>query len=139
MYVQDDLVSIIIAMVSENTELHAYCVQRLYVALSEDISKQPLCKVAVWTIGEFGDLIVSAPNALDKEQKDVRLCACVYIAVYLFVSICLFVCLFCLFVCLFQVTEDEVLDVIERVLQSPQSSLTTREYSINAVMKLSTR
>lgn len=32
-----------------------------------------------------------------------------------------------------------MLDVIERVLQSPQSSLTTREYSINAVMKLSTR
>ena len=38
-----------------------------------------------------------------------------------------------------QVTEDEVLDVIERVLQSPQSSQITREYAINAVMKLSIR
>ena len=38
-----------------------------------------------------------------------------------------------------QVTEDEVLDVVERVLQSPQSSQTTREYAINAVMKLSIR
>ena len=43
----------------------------------------------------------------------------------------------CVFVC--QITEDEVLDVIERVLQSPQSALTTREYAINAIMKLSTR
>jgi len=32
-----------------------------------------------------------------------------------------------------------VLDVVERVLQSSTSSLTTREYAINAVMKLSTR
>ena len=68
-------------MVSENSELHAYCVQRLYVALSEDISQQPLCKVAVWTMGEFGDLIITAPNALEGEQKSVRhfvyVCVCV--------------------------------------------------------------
>ena len=38
-----------------------------------------------------------------------------------------------------QVSEDEVLDVVERVLQSPQSSQITREYAINAVMKLSIR
>ena len=38
-----------------------------------------------------------------------------------------------------QVTEDEVLDVMERVLQSPQSLLITRQYAMNAVMKLSIR
>ncbi len=36
-------------------------------------------------------------------------------------------------------SEDEVLDIVEQVLQSPQSSQSTREYAINAVMKLSTR
>ena len=38
-----------------------------------------------------------------------------------------------------QVTEDEVLDVLERVLQSPQSSPATRQYTLNSVMKLSSR
>ena len=36
-------------------------------------------------------------------------------------------------------TEDSVLDVVEKVLQSPQSSHSTRDYAINAVMKLSIR
>ena len=35
--------------------------------------------------------------------------------------------------------EDEVLDVLERVLQSPQSTSTTRQYTLNTVMKLSSR
>lgn len=105
-YVQDDLVSIMIAMVSENTDLHAYCVQRLYSALTEDISKQPLCKVALWTIGEYGDLLSTQPQG-GTEHRDV--------------------------------TEDGVLDVVDKVLQTPQSSLVTKEYAINAVMKLSTR
>ena len=38
-----------------------------------------------------------------------------------------------------QVTEDEVLDVLEHVLQSPQSTPTTRQYTLNSVMKLSSR
>ena len=37
------------------------------------------------------------------------------------------------------VNEDEVLDVLERVLQSPQSTPTTRQYTLNSVMKLSSR
>ena len=60
--------SVIIAMVSENTELHAYCVQRLYSALCDDISQQPLCKVAIWTIGEFGDILITVQN---EQEKDV--------------------------------------------------------------------
>ena len=68
-YVQDDLVSIIIAMVSENTELHTYSVQRLFLALCADISQQTLSKVAVWSIGEFGDLLLS--GQMEEELKDV--------------------------------------------------------------------
>lgn len=41
--------------------------------------------------------------------------------------------------CMSQVTEDGILDIMERVLQSPQSTQCTREYTFNAVMKLSTR
>lgn len=105
-HVRDDLVSVIIAMISGGAELHGYCVQRLFLALSDDISQQPLTQVAVWTIGEFGDLLI-----LGQTEEEEPL----------------------------EVSEDEVLDVVERVLQSPQSSQTTREYAINAVMKLSIR
>ena len=37
------------------------------------------------------------------------------------------------------VSEDEVLDVLEGVLQSPQSTPITRQYTLNSVMKLSSR
>lgn len=106
-YVREELVSTIIAMISENSEEHTYSVQRLYKALSEDISQQSLCQVAIWTIGEFGDLLITAPLELEGDSLDV--------------------------------TEDSVLDVVEKVLQSPQSSHSTRDYAINAVMKLSIR
>ena len=54
-------------MVSENTDLHGYCVQRLYLALCEDISQQPLCKVAIWTMGEFGDILITMQDEAGKE------------------------------------------------------------------------
>lgn len=68
---REELVSTIIAMISENTEEHSYSVQRLYKALSEDISQQSLCQIAVWTIGEFGDLLVTAPLELEGDTLDV--------------------------------------------------------------------
>lgn len=58
-------------MVSENTELHAYCVQRLCFALADDISQQPLCKVALWTMGEFGDLLLTSQALEGVEQRNV--------------------------------------------------------------------
>ena len=113
-------------MISESTELHTYCVQRLCAALNADISQQPLCKVALWTIGEYGDLILSSQAHEGVEFKEVGV---TYVRTYVHTYIHTYI----------QVTEDEVLDVVERVLQSPQSSLTTKEYAINAAMKLSTR
>ena len=75
-YIREELVSTIIAMISENTEEHGYSVQRLYHALTEDISQQSLSQVAVWTIGEFGDLLVSRPGEIEGGTLDVS--ACVY-------------------------------------------------------------
>ena len=69
---REELASTIIAMVSENTEEHGYCVQRLYLALGEDISQQSLSQVATWTIGEFGDLLVNGPREIEGDTSDVR-------------------------------------------------------------------
>ena len=55
-------------------DLHAYCVHRLFLALSADISQQQLCKVAVWTMGEYGDLLLKEG---EEGQHEVVLCVCV--------------------------------------------------------------
>ncbi|XP_041060149.1 AP-1 complex subunit gamma-1-like isoform X2 [Carcharodon carcharias] len=105
-YVRDDSVPLLIQLISNANSLHAYIVQKLYQAIRVDISQQPLVQVAVWCIGEYGDLLLSGEF---EEETPV------------------------------QVTEDEVLDVLEKILQSSLSALTTREYALTAIMKLSTR
>ena len=71
-HIRDDLVSTIIAIISENTEVHVYIVQRLIVALRDDISQQPLTQVATWTLGEYGDLLITG-QAGEEETVDVSI------------------------------------------------------------------
>uniref|UniRef100_A0A672NTE2 AP-1 complex subunit gamma-1-like n=1 Tax=Sinocyclocheilus grahami TaxID=75366 RepID=A0A672NTE2_SINGR len=105
-YVRDDSVPNLIQLITNSVEMHAYTVQRLYKALLDDISQQPLVQVASWCIGEYGDLLVSGQC---EEEEPI------------------------------QVSEDEVLDVLEGLLVSNLSAPVTRGYSLTAIMKLSTR
>ncbi|XP_023646476.1 AP-1 complex subunit gamma-1 isoform X2 [Paramormyrops kingsleyae] len=105
-YVRDDCVPNLIQLITNSVEIHSYTVQRLYKALLDDISQQPLVQVSSWCIGEYGDLLVSGQC---EEEEPI------------------------------QVTEDEVLDVLEGLLASNLSSPVTRGYALTAVMKLSTR
>ncbi|XP_072917561.1 AP-1 complex subunit gamma-1-like isoform X2 [Hemitrygon akajei] len=105
-YVRDDSVPLLIQLISNANSLHSYIVQKLYQAIRVDISQQPLVQVAVWCIGEYGDLLLSGEF---EDEMPV------------------------------QVTEDEVLDVLEKILHSSLSALATREYALTAIMKLSTR
>uniref|UniRef100_A0A6Q2X353 AP-1 complex subunit gamma n=2 Tax=Esox lucius TaxID=8010 RepID=A0A6Q2X353_ESOLU len=105
-YVRDDSVPNLIQLITNSVEMHAYTVQRLYKALLDDISQQPLVQVSSWCIGEYGDLLVSGQC---EEEEPI------------------------------QVTEDEVLDVLEGLLLSNLSTPVTRGYSLTAIMKLSTR
>ncbi|XP_032897960.1 AP-1 complex subunit gamma-1-like isoform X2 [Amblyraja radiata] len=105
-YVRDDSVPLLIQLISNANSLHAYIVQKLHQAIRVDISQQPLVQVAVWCVGEYGDLLLSGEF---EEETPV------------------------------QVTEDEVLDVLEKILHSSLSALSTREYALTAIMKLSTR
>ncbi|XP_032891521.1 AP-1 complex subunit gamma-1 isoform X1 [Amblyraja radiata] len=105
-YVRDDAVPNLIQLITNGVEMHAYTVQKLYKAVWEDISQQPLVQVGAWCMGEYGDLLVSGQC---EEEEPI------------------------------QVTEDEVMDVLENVLQSSMSTSVTRGYSLTAIMKLSTR
>ncbi|XP_055471881.1 AP-1 complex subunit gamma-like 2 isoform X1 [Psammomys obesus] len=73
-YVRDDAVANLTQLIGEAQELHAYSVRRLYRALAEDISQQPLVQVAAWCIGEHGDLLLDGdcedtePFQVEKEE-----------------------------------------------------------------------
>uniref|UniRef100_A0A3Q0RC36 AP-1 complex subunit gamma n=1 Tax=Amphilophus citrinellus TaxID=61819 RepID=A0A3Q0RC36_AMPCI len=104
--VRDETVPNLIQLITNTSELHCYTVHKLYRALHNDISQQPLVQVACWCIGEYGDLLLRGEC---QEMEPV------------------------------QVTEDDVLDVLEAVLQSHMSSPSTRGFALTATMKLSTR
>nr|XP_014350263.1 PREDICTED: AP-1 complex subunit gamma-like 2 [Latimeria chalumnae] len=57
-YVRDDAVPNLIQLITNSVDIHGYTVLRLYGALLDDISQQPLVQVASWCIGEYGDLLV---------------------------------------------------------------------------------
>uniref|UniRef100_I3M0X0 AP-1 complex subunit gamma n=1 Tax=Ictidomys tridecemlineatus TaxID=43179 RepID=I3M0X0_ICTTR len=74
-HVRDDAVANLTQLIGGAQELHAYSVCRLYSALAEDISQQPLVQVAAWCIGEYGDLLLEGSceevEPLQVEEEEV--------------------------------------------------------------------
>lgn len=102
------MISCTIQLISETTSQQAYITLHLWKALEEDIiDKQPLIQVAVWAIGEYGDLLIQ--GAID-DSEDIR-----------------------------RPTEDEIVDVYERLMRTPQNTPTTKQYTLMSLTKLSTR
>lgn len=71
------------------------------------MDKQPLIQVAVWAIGEYGDLLLTATldDAHDAERP----------------------------------TEEDIIEVYQRLLWSPQNTSTTKQFALMSLTKLSTR
>ncbi|KOB66527.1 Adaptor protein complex-1 gamma subunit transcript b, partial [Operophtera brumata] len=114
-YLRDDTVSSTIQIVSAAPmERQAYAAMRLWSSLErsavsgDSTEKQPLIQVAAWTIGEYGDLLVSeASNAISMVDEDG--------------------------------VEEYVIDVYQKLLWSTQLSITSKEYLLLSLAKLSTR
>ncbi|XP_045697046.1 AP-1 complex subunit gamma-like 2 isoform X3 [Phyllostomus hastatus] len=74
-HVRDDAVANLTQLIGGAQELHAYSVRRLYNALAQDISQQPLVQVAAWCIGEYGDLLLEGSceetEPLQVEEEEV--------------------------------------------------------------------
>ncbi|KAM6181407.1 AP-1 complex subunit gamma-like 2 isoform 2-T2 [Erethizon dorsatum] len=73
-YLRDDAVANLTQLIGGAQELHAYSVRRLYHALAEDISQQPLVQVAAWCIGEYGDFLLEnceETEPLQVEEEEV--------------------------------------------------------------------
>ncbi|XP_045784148.1 AP-1 complex subunit gamma-1 isoform X2 [Maniola jurtina] len=121
-YLRDDTVSNTIQIVSAAPgERQAYASMRLWTSLersavcADATEKQPLIQVAAWTIGEYGDMLVSeASNAISMVDDD---------GVDDFT----------------RPTEEYVIDIYQKLLWSTQLSITTKEYLLLSLAKLSTR
>nr|XP_049695440.1 AP-1 complex subunit gamma-1 isoform X2 [Helicoverpa armigera] len=121
-YLRDDTVSSTLQIVSSAApERQAYAAMRLWTSLERSAvsgdatEKQPLIQVAAWTIGEYGDLLVSeASNAISMVDED---------GVDDFV----------------RPSEEYVIDVYQKLLWSTQLSINTKEYLLLSLAKLSTR
>ncbi|XP_075969202.1 adaptor protein complex 1, gamma subunit isoform X2 [Anticarsia gemmatalis] len=121
-YLRDDTVSSTLQIVSgAAAERQAYAAMRLWTSLQRSATsgdateKQPLIQVAAWTIGEYGDLLVSeASNAISMVDED---------------GIDDFV----------RPSEESVIDIYQKLLWSTQLSITTKEYLLLSLAKLSTR
>ncbi|KAL9879042.1 AP-1 complex subunit gamma-1 isoform X2 [Glossina fuscipes] len=108
-YVRDDVVSSTIQLVSSSPALEqTYITNRFWESLQvanhcED--KQPLLQVAVWAIGEYGDMFMYGPNEDEFERP----------------------------------TESELIAMYHKFLTSAQVSITSKQYALVSLAKLSTR
>lgn len=56
--VRDDVVGTLCQMISDTPSLYAYCVRHLWHQLGSDLhTMQPLVQVAMWCLGEYGNMI----------------------------------------------------------------------------------
>ena len=115
-YVRDDVVGNLIQLISDANSLHSYAVQQLWLQLIlKDLeNKQPLVQVAMWTLGEFADLLnvpyVDETTILTNEVEQPL-----------------------------NISEDKVIDICEEVLTNNLMNIVAKEYTIETLMKLSVR
>ncbi|KNA06674.1 hypothetical protein SOVF_178800 [Spinacia oleracea] len=67
-YVKDEVWHALIVVISNAPNLHGYTVRFLYRALQASTEQETLVKVAVWCIGEYGDMLVNNVGMLDIED-----------------------------------------------------------------------
>eukprot|EP01122_Echinamoeba_exundans_P007695 TRINITY_DN2423_c0_g1_i1.p1 TRINITY_DN2423_c0_g1~~TRINITY_DN2423_c0_g1_i1.p1 ORF type:complete len:858 (-),score=269.36 TRINITY_DN2423_c0_g1_i1:65-2638(-) len=111
-YVPDVVASNLVALISSGgADLHTYAVQKMYLALSEDITQQSLVQVAVWCLGEFGELLLRS-TAISLEDAGSQTLS---------------------------VSESDVTALLSKILRAPTSKTSTKRYVLTAIVKLTAR
>ncbi|KAI3452761.1 hypothetical protein Pfo_009424 [Paulownia fortunei] len=67
-YVKDDVWHALVVVITNAPNLHGYSVRSLYKAVQTAVEQETLVRVAVWCIGEYGELLVSNAGVLDVED-----------------------------------------------------------------------
>ncbi|KAL3631045.1 hypothetical protein CASFOL_024029 [Castilleja foliolosa] len=67
-YVKDEVWHALIIVVTNSSNLHGYAVRALYKAVQTSGEQEILVRVAVWCIGEYGEMLVSDAGMLEAED-----------------------------------------------------------------------
>ncbi|KAK8370113.1 hypothetical protein V6Z11_A01G155500 [Gossypium hirsutum] len=67
-FVKDEVWHALIVVISNASDLHGYSVRALYRAFQTSAEQETLVRVAVWCIGEYGDMLVNNVGMLDIEE-----------------------------------------------------------------------
>ncbi|KAI3763566.1 hypothetical protein L2E82_13500 [Cichorium intybus] len=67
-YVKDEVWHALIVVITNASNLHGYTVRSLYKAIQTSGDQEAVVRVAVWCIGEYGDLLVNNIGMLDIEE-----------------------------------------------------------------------
>ncbi|KAE9011532.1 AP-1 complex subunit gamma-2 [Phytophthora rubi] len=102
--------SSLITLIQRNTDLHAYVVHKLFWALHDDVSQLSLVHVGIWCVGEYSKLLLLDAPASEETLNDKS-----------------------------RVDESRVVELFKTILRHHGSTDITRAYSLNAMVKLTTR
>ncbi|OAY61555.1 AP-1 complex subunit gamma-2 [Manihot esculenta] len=108
-FVKDEVWHAVIVVISNTSDLHGYTVRALYRAFQTSAEQETLVRVAIWCIGEYGDLLVNNVGVLDIEDP------------------------------IKTVTESDAVDVVENAMKRHSSDLTTKAMALISLLKLSSR
>ncbi|TYJ43483.1 hypothetical protein E1A91_A03G156300v1 [Gossypium mustelinum] len=67
-FVKDEVWHALIVVISNASDLHGYTIRALYRAFLTSTEQETLVRVAVWCIGEYGDMLVNNVGMLDIED-----------------------------------------------------------------------
>ncbi|KAJ0667110.1 putative adaptor protein complex AP-1, gamma subunit [Helianthus annuus] len=67
-HVKDEVWHALIVVITNASNLHGYTVRSLYKAIQKSADQATLVRVAVWCIGEYGDMLVNNIGMLDLED-----------------------------------------------------------------------
>jgi len=102
----EETVCSMIALVTSTPSLQAYATHKLFAQMDNKTSQPVLLQLAVWCVGEYGEVLVGgAPAGIEAEAPD----------------------------------PVSVVELLCSVMRSPVADLTTKEYTLNAFVKLTTR
>ncbi|VAI62577.1 unnamed protein product [Triticum turgidum subsp. durum] len=117
-HVKDDVWHALIVVISNASELQGYSVRSLYTALQAYSEQGSLLRVAVWCIGEYGEMLVNNVGMLEAEAPITTSCQAHQPV---------------------QVTESDAVDAVELGLNRYSPDVTTRSMCLVALLKLSSR
>ena len=118
--VPDQVIPILIHLISATTSLHQYTVTRLLESIKTDFTNQPLNQVASWCIGEYADVLI-AQGVQAEGQSSLGWSILGHPPYNVVFSTDILV----------------IISTLNRLVLSHLSSKSTKSYAINAIAKLS--